>query len=162
MKLYYVIDVVEFRVVSIHRSKDAADKAVDSQRHLEVHVSNDEETFLVYTFYEPNTSSQPDVHFTDVLSEDLCKFSFVKPDYHSTAVEALNHRLNRMIKEYGIIEMNHTLSFMDAIESLKDQYSKSSTEPELKGQPFTHYSVVRNGWGDPSIAYHVVIDVSNC
>lgn len=162
MKLYYVIDVVEFKVASIHRSKEAADKASNSERRFEVRSCDCDEQFLLYTFYEPNTSSQPDSHFTDVLPESLCKFSSsAKPDYRSIAVERMNRRLNSLIKNHGVVEMHDTVSFMEAMESIKDEYSKSSVEPDMKGQPFTHYSVEKNCYGDPSIAYHVLLDLSN-
>lgn len=163
MKLYYVIDVAGFKVVSTHRSRDAADNAADSQRKLEVRASDCEDKFLVYTFYKPDTTSHSDIYFYDVLPADFTAFSFVVPDYHSVAVDKLNRRLNRIIKDYGVVvDINRTLNFLDVIESVKDEYLKSSVEPDLKGQPFTHHSITTNGWNDPSIAYHVVIDLSNC
>lgn len=161
MKLYYIIDIINYKVVGIHRNEDAANKAVQSHPQLEVHATEPGDLYIVYTFYEPNTEGPPEVRYFDLLPADYWDLSFKEPDYEGVAKERLNTILNETVKGYQIIEMEQTVNFANAVADARDEYLKYSVKPDLKEQPFTHYSVRKVGKGIRKIMYHVVIGLNS-
>lgn len=161
MKLYYIIDIMNYKVVGIHRNEDAANKATGSQPQLEVHAVDPGDLYLVYTFCEPNTECVPEVGYFDLLPWDYCLFGSKEPDYESVAKERLNTCLNEIIKGFQDITMEQTVNFANAVADARDEYLRTSAKPDLKDQPFTHYSVRKVGKGIRKIMYHIVIALDN-
>lgn len=161
MKLYYIIDIMNYKVVGIHRNEVAADKAVESHPQLEIHAVEPGDLYIVYSYSEPNTEEFPDVKSFEQLPTDYCLIALKDPEYEAIAKQRLNITLNEIIKCYQIITMEETENFANAVVNARDAYLKASVKPDLKDQPFTHYSIRSVGKGFSRVVYHIVIDLTS-